>query len=190
MFYAFVWPLRLNCQLFSNPGNSIGLHYNSQTLRYCGPRLESNGHKRAPRRQQETGTVGRFPFSQNFRNFRFGGRWNTFRRFVPQENSQKKRWSRFPGWNFRTECRVPFTFLVVCTSSRSTVGHPATYRGLRPNGTTFYQSEIPLLLPPKFPGFFRKWKAPVVSLAAVFTRSRACWLCSRRVMLQWQWNNS
>ena len=28
-----------------------------------------------------------------------------------------KRWSRFPGWNFRTECRVPFTFLVVCTSS-------------------------------------------------------------------------
>ena len=26
--------------------------------------------------------------------------------------------------------------------------------GLRPNGTTFYQSEIPLLLPPKFLGFF------------------------------------
>ena len=42
----------------------------------------------------------------------------------------------------------------------STVGHRATYRGLRPNGTTFYQSEIPLLLPPKFPSFFRKWKAP------------------------------
>ena len=37
------------------------------------------------------------------------------------------------------------------------------YQGLRPNGTTFYQSEIPLLLPPKFPGFFRKWKAPPVS---------------------------
>ena len=34
-----------------------------------------------------------------------------------------KRLARFPGWNFRTECRVPFTFLVVCTSSRSTVGH-------------------------------------------------------------------
>ena len=30
------------------------------------------------------------------------------------------------------------------------------------NGTTFYQSEIPLLLPPKFPEFFRKWKAPDV----------------------------
>ena len=36
------------------------------------------------------------------------------------------------------------------------------YRGLRPNGTTFYQSEIPLLLPPKFPGFFPKWKAPAI----------------------------
>ena len=78
----------------------------------------------------------------------------------PEKVENLKRWARFPGWNFRTECRVPFTFLVVCTSSRSTVGHPATYRGLRPNGTTFYQSEIPLLLPPKFPGFFPKWKAP------------------------------
>ena len=33
---------------------------------------------------------GRFPFSQNFRNFWFRGKWNTFRRFVPLENSQKK----------------------------------------------------------------------------------------------------
>ena len=80
----------------------------------------------------------------------------------PEKVENLKRWSRFPGWNFRTECRVPLTFLVVCTSSRSTVGHPATYRGLRPNETTFYRSEIPLLLPPKFPGFFRKWKAPLV----------------------------
>ena len=82
----------------------------------------------------------------------------------PEKEEKLKRWARFPGWNFRTECRVPFTFLVVCTSSRSTVGHPATYRGLRPNGTTFYQSEIPLLLPPKFPGFFPKWKAPTMTL--------------------------
>ena len=75
----------------------------------------------------------------------------------PEKVENLKRWSRFPGWNFRTECCVPFTFLVVCTSSSS------TYRGLRPNGTTFYQSEIPLLLPPKFPGFFREWKAPTDS---------------------------
>ena len=39
------------------------------------------------------------------------------------------------------------------------------------NGTTFYQlrSEIPLLLPPKFPGFFLKWKAPIIS-----SRERLC----------------
>ena len=34
--------------------------------------------------------IGRFPFSQNFRNFWFGVKWNTFRRFIPLENSQKK----------------------------------------------------------------------------------------------------
>ena len=40
-----------------------------------------------------------------------------------------------------------------------------------PNGTTFYQlrSEIPLLLPTKFPGFFPKWKAPIIS-----SRERLC----------------
>ena len=113
----------------------------------------------------------------------------------PEKVENLKRWSRFPGWNFRTECRVPFTFLVVCTSSRSTVGHPATYRGLRLNGTTFYRSEIPLLLPPKFPGFFRKWKAPFVSgpISAVVVRENVweplkfglilgyCWLCARSI---------
>ena len=104
----------------------------------------------------------------------------------PEKVENLKRWSGFPGWNFRTECRVPLTFLVVCISSRSTVGHPATYRGLRPNGTTFYQSAIPLLLPPKFPGFFRKWKAPLVfkmaarvmaDQYAIFKISSALFIC-------------
>ena len=45
---------------------------------------------------------------------------------------------------------------------------PGHVPGLRPNGTTFYQSEIPLLLPPKFPVFFRKWKAPLVAEGRVF----------------------
>ena len=89
----------------------------------------------------------------------------------PEKVENLKRWSRFPGWNFRTECRVPLTFLVVCTSSRSTVGHPATYRGLRPNGTTFYRSEIPLLPPPKIPGFSRKWKAPLSTLLTEHKRA-------------------
>ena len=98
----------------------------------------------------------------------------------PEKVENLKRWSRFPGWNFRTECRVPLTFLVVCTSSRSTVGHPATYRGLWPNGTTFYQSEIPLLLPPKFPGFFPKWKAPIPTTDTMMyclnTQSQLCFV--------------
>ena len=95
-------------------------------------------------------------------------------RKFPEKVENLKRWSRFPGWNFRTESRVPLTFLVVCTSSRSTVGHPATYRGLRPNGTTFYRSEIPLLLPPKFPAFFRKWKAPQVTVIIPTKREVLC----------------
>ena len=81
----------------------------------------------------------------------------------PEKVKNLKRWARFPGWNFRTECRVPFMFLVVCTSSRSMVGH-RDILGFTTNGTTFYQSEIPLLLPPKFPGFFPKWKAPTMTL--------------------------
>ena len=43
-----------------------------------------------------TGAMGRFPFSQNFRNFRFSSKWNMFRRFVPLENSQKK-WKILKG---------------------------------------------------------------------------------------------
>ena len=70
------------------------------------------------------GLQGRFPFSQNFRKFRFDRKGKTFRGFVPLENSREK-WkiwkSRpvFPAGTFRTEFRVPFrvyTFLVLYTS--------------------------------------------------------------------------
>ena len=74
-----------------------------------------------------------------------------------------KRLARFPGWNFRTECRAPFTFLVVCTSSRSTVGHrdvpvfTTKWNNFLPIGnSTFATTEIS--------GFFPKWKAPRDSL--------------------------
>ena len=105
--------------------------------------------------------LGRFPFSQNFRNFRFGGKWNTFRRFFPLKNSQKKWKIIRDGTVFPNgiSCSI-YPFLVVCTSSRRPRSGTATYRGLRPNGTTFYQSEIPLLLPPKFPLFFLNGKRP------------------------------
>ena len=80
----------------------------------------------------------------------------------PEKVENLKRWSRFPGWNFRTECRVPFTFLVVCTSSRSTVGHRDVL-GFTTKWNNFLPIGIPLLLPPKFTGFFPKWKAPQFS---------------------------
>ena len=79
----------------------------------------------------------------------------------PEKEENLKRWASFPARNFRTECRVPFTFLVVCTRSRSTVGHRDVL-GFTTKWNNLYQSEIPLLLPPKFPGFFPKWKAPFV----------------------------
>ena len=40
--------------------------------------------------------MGAFHLAQNFRNFRFDGKRNTFRRFVPLENSQKK-WKILKG---------------------------------------------------------------------------------------------
>ena len=57
----------------------------------------------------------------------------------PEKLENLKRWSRFPGWNFRTECRVPFTFLVVCTSSRSTVKHRHV-----PGFTTKWNNFLPI----------------------------------------------
>ena len=83
----------------------------------------------------------------HFRNFRFGGKWNTSEHVssvhptgkFPEKVENLKRWSRFPGWNFRTECRVPFTFLVVCTSSRSTVGHRDV-----PGFTTKWNNFLPI----------------------------------------------
>ena len=80
----------------------------------------------------------------------------------PEKVENLKRWARFPGWNFRTECRVPFTFLVVCTSSRSTVGHRHV-----PGFTTKWNNFLPIgnftFAATEISGFFPKWKAPGVS---------------------------
>ena len=76
----------------------------------------------------------------------------------PEKVENLKRWTRFPGWNFRTECRVPLTFLVVCTSSRSAVGHRDV-----PGFMTKWNNFLPIgnstFAPTEFRGFFPKWKA-------------------------------
>ena len=82
---------------------------------------------------------------------------------LPEKVENLKRWARFPGWNFQTESRVPFTFLVVCTSSRSTVGHSDV-----PGFTTKWNNFLPVgnstFAPTEISGFFPKWKAPFVSV--------------------------
>ena len=47
--------------------------------------------------------LGRFPFGQKFRKFRFGAKWKTFFRFARPENSQKK-------WNYRDYLLSSSTF--------------------------------------------------------------------------------
>ena len=80
----------------------------------------------------------------------------------PEKVENLKGWARFPGWNFRTECRV----LVVCTSSRSTVGHRDV-----PGFTTKWNNFLPIgnstFAPNEISGFFPKWKGPLFSLALV-----------------------
>ena len=72
---------------------------------------------------------------------------------IPRKVENLKRWARFPGWNFRRESRVPFTFLVVCTSSRSTVGHRDV-----PGFTTKWNNFLPVgnstFAPTEISGFF------------------------------------
>ena len=72
---------------------------------------------------------------------------------IPEKVENLKRWARFPGWNIRTECRVPFTFLVVCASSRSTVGHRDV-----PGFTTKWNNFLPIgnstFAPNEISGFF------------------------------------
>ena len=82
----------------------------------------------------------------------------------PEKVENLKRWSRFPGWNLRTECRVPFTFLVVCTSSRSTVGH-RDVPGFKTKWNNFLPIGNSTFAPTEISGFFPKWKAPEVYIA-------------------------
>ena len=71
----------------------------------------------------------------------------------PEKVENLNRWARFPGWNFRTECRVLFTFLVVCTSSKSTVGH-RDVPGFTTKWNTFLPSGNSTFAPTEISGVF------------------------------------
>ena len=123
-----------------------------------GTPFVGSSHWKIPRKSGKSKKVG--PFSRlEFPSVRLNG--TTFYRGLsvfstgkfPEKVENLKRWARFPGWNFRTECRVPFMFLVVCTSSRSTVGH----RDI-PGFTTKWNNFLPIgnstFAPTEISGFF------------------------------------
>ena len=65
--------------------------------------------------------MGRFPFDQKFRKFRFGAKWKTFFRFTRLENSQKK-------WN----CSEGSPVFPVGTSQWKFVFHLQNFSSLSP----------------------------------------------------------
>ena len=79
---------------------------------------------------------------------------------IPRKSGKSKKVGPFSRLQFANRILSSiYTFLVVCTSSRSMVRH-RDLPGLLPNETTFYQAEIPPLLPPKFPVFLLNGECP------------------------------
>ena len=79
---------------------------------------------------------------------------------IPRKVENLKRWARFPGWNFRRECRVVYL-------SRSLYQVQVHGRAWRRTGVCdqmeqrFTNRKFHFWVPPEFPGFFPKWKAPL-----------------------------
>ena len=99
--------------------------------------------------------VGRFPFSQKFRKFRFGAKWKTFFRFARLENSQKK-------WN----CSKGSPVFPVGTSQWKFVFHLQNFSSLN----QFHAFRGPF----KWPGFpgprFQKWRLIQVRFLEAFCK--------------------
>ena len=98
---------------------------------------------------------------------------------IPRKSGKSKKVGPFSRLEFPNGMSCPIYVSRSLYQFQARLG-TATYRGLRPNGTTFYQSEIPLLLPPKFPGFFPKWKAPIPTTDTMMyclnTQSQLCFV--------------
>ena len=99
----------------------------------------------------------------------------------PEKVENRKRWARFPGWNFRTECCVPFPFLVVCTSSRFTVGHRDVPGFTNQMEQLFTKRKFHFCSPRNFRGFFLNGKRPL-SLP-VKGSARIFWVNGRALIL-------
>ena len=79
---------------------------------------------------------------------------------IPRKSGKSKKVGPFSRVEFPNGilCSI-YTFLIVCTSSRSMVS-ATTYQGFRPNGTTFFQLEILLFSHRNFRVFFLNGKRP------------------------------
>ena len=79
----------------------------------------------------------------------------------PEKVENLKRWSRFPGWNFRTESgvyvsRSLYQFQVHSRAPGHVPGFTTKWNNFLPIGnSTFPTTEIS--------GFFPEWKAPVIT---------------------------
>ena len=96
---------------------------------------------------------------------------------IPRKSGKSKKVGPFSRLEFPNgiSCFI-YTFLVICTSSRSTVGHRdvtgLTTKWNNP-GTTFYQSEIPRCSHRNFRFFFPNGKRPSISQRGLISRTAA-----------------
>ena len=128
--------------------------------------FEIFGRNDSPSYRTLYGDAGRFSFSQNFRNFPFGGKWNTSRRFVPLENSQKK-WKILKGEPVFPVGISERNFVFHLHVSRSL--YQFQVHGRAPQRTGVYDQMEQLFANRKFHfcchqnfPFFPKWKAPAI----------------------------
>ena len=131
----------------------------------------------APR---ETENNGRFLFSQNFRNFRFGGKRNTFRQFSPLEYSKKKK-ENLKRWACLSRLEFPNGVSYSIYVSRSLHQFQVHRRAPRRTGVydqmeqPFTNRKFHFCCHRNFRVFFRKWQAPKAYVKFWGDKQRALW---------------
>ena len=109
---------------------------------------------------------GHFPFSQHFRNFWWAVNGTRFVGSSHWKNPTKSEKSKKVGPFSRLEfpngisCSI-YTFLIVCISSRSMVGH-RNFPGFTTKWNNFLPIRKSTFAPTEISRFFPKWKVPNV----------------------------